>query len=318
MVSNASVDQSILGSVTAEEFLRDYWQKKPLLIRNAYPDFESPLSPDELAGLALEDDIESRIVIEHGQSCPWELHCGPFEESIFESLPETHWSLLVQAVDLWVPEVKALLNKFTFLPPWRLDDIMVSYAPQGGSVGPHFDYYDVFLLQGQGQRRWQVGGLCDESSPQVADTSLRILSDFNKEEEWVLNPGDMLYLPPRISHWGVAENDCLTYSVGFRSPSLTDMLGDLTTELLAQNHASYYRDPALTPEMAATEIHPAFIRQIKTLLGELLEDEQLLSDWFARYMTAPKYPELLGEVNENREASVLGQQYQNGEALDGH
>ena len=303
----------ILGSLSADEFLKDYWQKKPLLIRNAVPGFISPITADELAGLSLEEDIESRIVIERGDIGPWQLQSGPFEESIFQQLPEDHWTLLVQAVDLWVPEVKALLNKFTFLPPWRLDDIMVSYAPKGGSVGPHFDYYDVFLLQGHGQRRWQVGNLCDAQSPRLDNTPLRILSEFSKQDEWVLNPGDMLYLPPRLAHWGIAENDCLTYSIGFRAPSMTDMLGDLTTELMAQEHTSYYQDPPLTPDMATTAIHPAFIQQVKSMLNELLDDESLLSDWFARYMTSPKYPDLLDEVDEDREASVNGECYFNGE-----
>ncbi len=308
-----SIYPPILGGLSADEFLTDYWQKKPLLIRSAVPAFVSPLTADELAGLSLEEDVESRIVVEQGQTGPWELQSGPFDASIFQQLPESHWTLLVQAVDLWVPEVKELLNQFTFLPPWRLDDIMVSYAPKGGSVGPHFDYYDVFLLQGQGQRHWQIGGLCDAQSPRLTDTSLRILSEFNKEEEWVLNPGDMLYLPPRLAHWGVAENDCLTYSVGFRAPSMVDMLGDLTTELMAQGHTSYYRDPPLTADMASTEIHPSFIQQVKVMLGELLDDEALLSDWFARYMTSPKYPELSGEVDEDREAEIRGKRYQNGE-----
>lgn len=308
-----SIHPPILGGLSADEFLTDYWQKKPLLIRNAIPEFVSPLTADELAGLSLEDDIESRIVVEQGQTGPWELQSGPFDGSIFQLLPESHWTLLVQAVDLWVPEVKELLGQFTFLPPWRLDDVMVSYAPKGGSVGPHFDYYDVFLLQGQGQRHWKVGGLCDAQSPRLADTPLRILSEFNKEEEWVLNPGDMLYLPPRLAHWGVAKNDCLTYSIGFRAPSMVDMLGDLTTELMAQGHTGYYRDPPLTTDMASTEIHPSFIQQVKSMLGELLDDEALLSDWFARYMTAPKYPELSGEVDENREAEIRGKRYQNGE-----
>ncbi len=308
-----SIYPPILGGLSADEFLTDYWQKKPLLIRNAIPEFVSPLTADELAGLSLEDGIESRIVVEQGQTGPWELQSGPFDESIFQQLPESHWTLLVQAVDLWVPEVKELLGQFTFLPPWRLDDVMVSYAPKGGSVGPHFDYYDVFLLQGQGQRHWQIGGLCDAQSPRLSDTPLRILSEFNKEEEWVLNPGDMLYLPPRLAHWGVAKNDCLTYSVGFRAPSMVDMLGDLTTELMAQGHTGYYRDPPLTTDMASTEIHPSFIQQVKSMLGELLDDEALLSDWFARYMTSPKYPELSGEVDENREAEIKGKRYQNGE-----
>ncbi|WP_461515741.1 cupin domain-containing protein [Porticoccus sp.] len=307
---------AILGELSAEEFLADYWQQKPLLIRNALPGFSSPISADELAGLALEEDVESRIVLEQGDSGPWELHSGPFEEDIFQQLPESHWTLLVQAVDLWVPDVGALLKHFNFLPPWRLDDIMVSYAPQGGSVGPHFDYYDVFLLQAEGQRRWQVGGLCDQHTPKLDGSALRILRDFEKTDEWVLNPGDMLYLPPRIAHWGIAENDCLTYSVGFRAPTLADMLGDLATELMAQGNTSYYRDPPLLPKMAGEEINPLFIQQVQGMLRQLADDKTLLADWFARYMTSPKYPELAEELEEQRRASIAGQHYLNGDLAD--
>jgi 50S ribosomal protein L16 3-hydroxylase len=306
----------ILGTLTADEFLSEYWQKKPLLIRNAIPGFVSPLTPDELAGLALEEEVESRIILEQGATAPWELQTGPFDEHVFSQLPETHWSLLVQAVDLWIPEVKALLSRFNFLPPWRLDDIMVSYAPLGGSVGPHFDYYDVFLLQGLGQRRWQVGGRCDQKSPRLAGTLLRILSDFQAVDEWVLNPGDMLYLPPQYAHWGIAENDCLTYSIGFRSPSLADMVGDLATELMTQDHPAYFRDPKLTAKMANESIPPEFIQQLKSMLNDLLNDDNLLQDWFARYMTAPKYSEYIEETGESRTATVAGVRYQNGERLD--
>ena len=313
---NSSTDIFNHLNISVDEFLSEYWQKKPLLIPNAFPNFESPLSPDELAGLALEEDIESRIVIEQGQSGPWELQTGPFEETVFTHLPESHWSLLVQAVDLWIPEVKVLLQKFDFLPPWRLDDIMVSYASIGGSVGPHFDYYDVFLLQGLGQRHWQIGQNCDHNSPRLSGTPLRILSDFKCSQEWTLNSGDMLYLPPQLSHWGIAENDCLTYSIGFRSPSLADMLGDLATELMTQDHPAYFRDPKLASSMANEAIHPSFIQQLKSLLGELLDDESLLEEWFARYMTAPKYPELVEETDERRTASIGGKTFINGDQIN--
>ena len=305
----------ILGDLSAEDFLREYWQKKPLLVRDALPGFQSPISPDELAGLALEEEVESRIVVEAGAS-PWELMCGPFTERQFEQLPESHWTLLVQGVDLWVPEAAHLLEHFHFLPSWRLDDIMVSYAPVGGSVGPHFDFYDVFLIQAQGQRHWQIGQLCDQQTSILSETSLRILKEFTKTDEWVLNPGDMLYLPPQIAHFGIAENDCLTYSVGFRAPTLAEILGDLATELMAQGNSTYYRDPPLKPEMAGEHIDPLFIEQIQGMLTKLAGDKTLLGDWFARYMTAPKYPDLADELDEERCASVNGKQYINGQPSD--
>ena len=180
----------VLGDISAEEFLADYWQKKPLLIRNAIPNFEPPVDGDELAGMALEQEVESRLVV----GADWQLEHGPFTEERFQTLPSTDWTLLVQAVDLWVPEVAELLHEFNFLPPWRLDDIMVSYAEAGGSVGPHFDYYDVFLLQGAGQRRWQIGQRCDNDTPLATGTDLKIIADFKATNEWVLNTGDMLWV----------------------------------------------------------------------------------------------------------------------------
>ncbi len=281
----------------ANDFLRDYWQQKPLLIRNALENFKSPLSPDELAGLSLEEEIESRLVIAESKPQPWKLQQGPFTQSTFTSLPKKGWTLLVQAVDLWVPEVRDLLGHFDFLPRWRVDDVMVSYAVEGGSVGPHFDYYDVFLIQGQGQRRWQIGGLCNERSPLLEGVDLKILRHFESRQEWVTNPGDILYLPPRIAHYGVAQDDqCITYSVGFRSPTAGEMLADLATELMSHARQQHYVDPPLTPQMADAALSDDFIRQVKRLLKNALDDEAVLRDWFARYMTAPKYPELHAPV----------------------
>jgi 50S ribosomal protein L16 3-hydroxylase len=310
---------SVLGELSAERFLSEYWQQQPRLFRSAFTDFVSPVSADELAGLALEDEVESRLIQEHGDSGPWQVRNGPLQASTFAQLPATGWTLLVQAADLWVPELKALYQSFDFIPRWRFDDIMVSYAPAGGSAGPHFDQYDVFLLQVEGQRRWQIGGVCDESTPVMADTPLCILQDFEPQEEWLLEPGDMLYLPPGIAHWGIAESECMTYSIGFRSPSVGDMLGDLAIEILAQGnggHDYHYRDPPLTPGMAGDLIHPDFIDQIRGQLRQVIDDRALLEDWFARFMTAPRYPGLEELTGEERTATTSRASYRNGE-LDG-
>lgn len=304
----------VLGDTTPAEFLREYWQQKPLLIREALPGYPPPLTADELAGLALEKEVESRLVESAGGQ--WSLRHGPFEESDFLTLPEQDWTLLVQGVDLWVPDVQALLQRFDFLPPWRLDDIMVSFACPGGSVGPHFDQYDVFLLQVEGQRRWHIGATCNSQTPLREDVPLRQIKDFVPEQEWLLEPGDMLYLPPGVSHWGVAETECLTFSIGFRSPSIADMLGDLSVELLTQGYDAHYRDPALTPEMASQDIDPAFIARAKEQLWQALNDDGLITDWFARFMTAAKYPELEEVTEEQRHARVRGRRYFNGDAVD--
>jgi len=291
----------ILGDISAQQFLSEYWQKKPLLIRNAIADFEPPIDGNELAGLALEPEVESRLVI----GDQWQVEHGPFSAQRFQHLEDHNWTLLVQAVDLWVPEVAEILRSFSFLPPWRIDDIMVSYAADGGSVGPHFDNYDVFLLQGAGQRKWSVGGLCDDNSTLLPHSDLRILGAENFTQEWILNCGDMLYLPPRYSHHGVAIGECTTFSIGFRAPTATEILDDLTTELISQNKLlDVLRDPPLTPEMAEQPISTAYVEQIRALIEKTLSDDDLLLHWFAQFMTSPKYPQLLSDTEEDRSARI--------------
>lgn len=281
-----------LGDITIEQFLKEYWQKKPLLIRQAYPDFQSPLDGDELAGLSLEDEVESRLVLEHGKT-PWEVEHGPFAEERFSQLPESHWSLLVQAVDQWVPEVHELLKDFRFIPSWRLDDIMVSYAPDQGSVGPHFDYYDVFLLQGAGKRRWRVGQMCNADSPRIPNIALNILSEFDQTEEWVLEPGDMLYLPPGVAHWGIAEGESITYSIGFRAPSHADILSELSQDIAdSLSNDERYSDPDLQLQDNPGQLPPAAIAHLREILNQQLTDERIAS-WFGRYMSERKYVEEL-------------------------
>ncbi|MDW3711493.1 MULTISPECIES: cupin domain-containing protein [Pseudomonas] len=297
----------ILGGISAREFLRDYWQKKPLLIRQAIPDYESPISPDELAGLSLEEEVESRLVIEHGEH-PWELRRGPFSEDTYQDLPEKDWTLLVQSVDQFVPEVAELLEHFRFLPSWRIDDIMVSFAAPGGGVGPHYDNYDVFLLQAHGQRRWKIGQMCDAESPLLPHADLRILADFQGTDEWVLEPGDMLYLPPRLAHFGIAEDDCMTYSVGFRAPSAAEVLTHFT-DFLAQfiPDEERYSDADITPVSDPYQIQQDSLDRLKALLAEHMSDERLLLTWFGQFMTEPRYPELVAgtEVDEDEFVGAL-------------
>ncbi len=314
--SPASHVATALGALPRAEFLRDYWQQKPLLIRASLSDYTSPISAEELAGLACEPEVESRLIQQLKNTDQWTLEHGPFVEQRFRDLPESDWTLLIQAIELWVPEIQKLRQRFDFLPSWRFEDIMASFAMPGGSVGPHFDQYDVFLVQVEGQRLWQIGRHCEADAPLQLNTDLKILKDFTATEQWLLNPGDVLYLPPLLSHWGIAKTPCVTFSVGFRAPSVADMLGDLATELLSQDYPAHYSDPPLTPEMASEEIHPAYISQAKALLSTALEDDALLEDWFARYMTSPKYPGLEAITGELRKASVHGRSYRNGEPED--
>ncbi|AUG08563.1 cupin domain-containing protein [Pseudomonas sp. S09G 359] len=290
---NPDIPLQLLGGITAREFLRDYWQKKPLLIRQAIPDFESPIDADELAGLALEEEVESRLVIEHGER-PWELRRGPFAEDTFSTLPEREWTLLVQAVDQFVPEVAELLEQFRFLPSWRIDDVMISFAAPGGSVGPHFDNYDVFLLQAQGKRNWKIGQMCNSESPLLQHADLRILAEFEESAEWVLEPGDMLYLPPRLAHFGIAEDDCMTYSVGFRAPSAAEVLTHFT-DFLSQylTDEERYTDADAQPVSDPHQIQSDALDRLKSLLAEHMSDERMLLTWFGQFMTEPRYPELV-------------------------
>ena len=304
---NPDIPLQLLGGITAREFLRDYWQKKPLLIRQAIPDFESPIDADELAGLALEEEVESRLVIEHGER-PWELRRGPFAEDTFSTLPEREWTLLVQAVDQFVPEVAELLEQFRFLPSWRIDDVMISFAAPGGSVGPHFDNYDVFLLQAQGKRNWKIGQMCSSESPLLQHADLRILAEFEESAEWVLEPGDMLYLPPRLAHFGIAEDDCMTYSVGFRAPSAAEVLTHFT-DFLAQylTDEERYTDADAQPVSDPHQIQSDALDRLKSLLAEHMSDERMLLTWFGQFMTEPRYPEMVAgeEVAEEDFVSSL-------------
>lgn len=291
---------NILGNISAEEFLRDYWQKKPLLIRQAIPGFVSPIDGDELAGLSLESEVESRIILEHGEE-PWELHHGPFTEQTYAELPESHWTLLVQAVDQFVPDIADYLKDFEFLPRWRIDDLMISYAAPGGGVGPHFDNYDVFLLQAEGRREWKTGQLCDSDSPLLPHPDLRILDSFETADSWVLEPGDMLYLPPRLAHWGTALDNCMTWSIGFRAPSSAEVITHYT-DFVARflSDEDRYSDADLSPVQDPAEIRREDIQRLRNLILQQLDDDNLLLSWFGQHMTEPRYPEFLqgSEIDE--------------------
>lgn len=275
--------QISLGSLTPAQFLADYWQKQPLLIRQAIPDFTSPISPDELAGLACESQVESRLIMERGGQHPWQVRHGPFTEQDFAQLPETYWTLLVQEVDRHVPEIADLIDKFSFVPSWRIDDLMISYAVPQGSVGPHTDSYDVFLLQAHGTRRWQISSQRGELLP---DLELKILREFTPEQEWILSPGDMLYLPPGVAHYGVALDECMTYSIGFLAPNHTDMLQDFVSFALNQfDENQRYTDPDLRLQASFGEISSQTLEKIKNIIHSLPTDESLIQQWFGRFVT---------------------------------
>ena len=275
-----------------DQFLRAYWQKKPLLIRNAFRDWQNPLEPDELAGLACEEDIESRLICQ--TDAGWAMEQGPLAEERLTGLNESHWTLLVQAVDHHVPAVADLIAPFRFIPNWRIDDVMVSLAADQGGVGPHFDQYDVFLIQGLGRRRWQIGAHCDADTLLLRHEDLKLLSEFEATEEWVLEPGDILYVPPGISHNGVAVgSDCMTYSVGFRAPSRGDLLGHYVDDVLdGIKDDELYRDPDLQAQANAGEILPGALDRLQQMILESLSDPAHFARWFGTFNSTPKYPDM--------------------------
>jgi 50S ribosomal protein L16 3-hydroxylase len=270
-----------------DAFLRDYWQKKPLLIRNAFPGFVSPVEPEDLAGLACEDGVLARLIEHDKPSDAWRVRHGPFAEDDFPGLPDHDWTLLVQDVDKWDADIRALLARFDFLPRWRIDDVMISFAATGGSVGAHVDQYDVFLLQAQGQRRWQIDASPNPPLGFRDDVELKLLREFHPTHDWVLNPGDMLYLPPGVPHHGVAENACLTFSVGMRAPAAAELLGDYADTLAADAPDELrYADPDLTLPNDAGEIDDAAMQRVEAALRQLrMDDPDRFGDWFGGFIT---------------------------------
>ncbi len=293
----------LLGGLTPTQFLAEYWQKKPLLIKNAIPNFEGLLSPEELAGLACEDDVQSRIIQQiQGK---WQASHGPFDDTDFAKLPEKpspehRWTLLVQSVNHYLPEASQLLQQFDFIPHARLDDLMVSYAPDGGGVGPHFDSYDVFLLQGQGKRLWRISEQTDLSL--IEGAPLRILKNFDTAQEWLLEAGDMLYLPPHLAHWGIAVSsmkegsieDCMTYSIGFRAPKnqelATEFLGFMQDRLNQDklNLAGMYQDPELPLQNHPAEISSEMVAKVSENLQKIQWSGEVVAEFLGTYLSDPK------------------------------
>ena len=276
---------TLLGGLSPAVFLRDYWHKRPLLIKNALPGFAGLLDFTDMQTLAARDDVEARLIQRTGRN--WQLAHGPFRKADFKRLPKTDWTLLIQSLDHLMPEASALLAQFDFIPHARLDDLMVSYAVPGGSVGPHFDSYDVFLLQGSGHRRWQIGAQTDLNL--VDDAPLKILCQFKPDQEWLLGPGDILYLPPHYAHHGVAEDICTTYSIGFRAPSAQELAHAFLEYLQDTLHIDgQYADPDLRVQPHPAEISRAMLKQIGTMLGRIRWNASDIAQFAGRYLSDPK------------------------------
>ena len=274
-----------------ETFLRDYWQKKPLHIKGAMQGHTGLLDENDLAGLACEDQAESRLVYKEKNGVNWAVESGPFSPADLEVLPETGWSLLVQDVDKFLPDVARFRSCFRFVPDWRLDDIMISFSPEGGGVGPHVDLYDVFLVQGKGVRRWEIENrVCNlDEEPYLENSDLRVLTSFSADQSWDMEPGDVLYLPPGVPHRGTSLQSSMTWSVGFRSPSASDILTGFSQFLSKHlTEDQRYTDPDLRKQPHPAEITRDSLLKIKSLMTRHLENDDLLTQWFGSFITSPK------------------------------
>ena len=294
-----------INELSEQAFLNQYWQKKPLLIKRGFSDFKDPLDANELAGLAMEDSIESRIITNHNQQ--WQSHQGPFED--FEILTDEHSTLLVQAVDHWHPEAAQLLEPFRFIPNWRIDDLMISYSTPGGGVGPHLDQYDVFIIQGEGKRHWRVG-LPDASLKQLAQNkSLLQVEAFTAVIDCVLEPGDILYIPPGCPHEGYAIENALNYSVGFRAPNQQDLLSSFADHIIdTESGQKRYTDHTLTLRDSKGELTQSEVNKVKTLLQALIENDSLFKNWLGNTLSQPKHDmDLAPEENPFSTAEIMQQ-----------
>jgi 50S ribosomal protein L16 3-hydroxylase len=307
------------GSLTPSpsEFLQDYWQKKPLLIRQALPGFIPELDADDIAGLACDELAESRLVTGSFPEHDWALRYGPFSEQDFAGLPEANWTLLVQDVEKHYPPVHSLLDEFSFLPSWRVDDLMVSVAGPGGSVGPHTDQYDVFLLQVEGNRRWQIA---ESFNPALLpDCELNVLQSFTPEQEWVLEPGDMLYLPPGVAHHGVAMDQCMTWSVGMRAPSTADLLQALG-DWLAQNReeGQRYGDSGMLPPDRTGEIDAKAIERFRRLLAKATSDGSDFRSFLGSFLSSYRLAHEPAPPDEQLDVQALSKALEQGASIQHH
>jgi len=289
----------VLGGITAEQFLAEYWQKKPLLVRNALPEIANILKPSDVMELALDENISARLIKQKDRDPnQWSVKSSPLLKADFQKMPKL-WTLLVQAVDHYSFDLAELWKKFPFIPQWRRDDIMVSYAPKGGSVGKHFDFYDVFLVQGYGHRRWQLGQMCDAETEFVPGQPLKLLPEMDVNFDEVLAPGDLLYVPPGLSHYGVAEDDCLTFSFGFRMPNISDMMDRVSdkfsdNQLLKNPLQDLIRDQ-ISPIGQITQPE---LEYLKAELLAQLHNSTVLEDAIMSLMSEPKYPDNIPEAEE--------------------
>lgn len=296
------------NKLTGAQFIREYWQKKPGIFKNAFPDFMDILDEHELAGLAMEEDMDSRIIAEnHGQ---WQHNAGPFED--FEPACKGNWTLLVQGLENVMPEAQALLDEFSFIPSWRIDDLMVSFSVPGAGVGPHQDQYDVFIIQGKGSRRWQIGlpGDYQETTPHPC---IRQINDFEPVIDEVLQPGDMLYIPPAHPHNGVALQECINYSVGFRAPTQTELLSHFCDYLIDNDAGNIrYQDPDLIHRSDRSEIKRVEVEKFRQQMLNAVESKEF-EEWLGKRLS--ETDKFIGTPYEESREAVSNGPYSHDEIM---
>lgn len=291
---------SIINSLETTQFIANIWQKKSHLFRQSCSDLIDIIDGNELAGLACEPECEARIIQGRKIDGPWSCLQGPFDEGAFADLPEKDWTLLVQGVDQWIDEVRDILSEFSAIPQWRLEDIMASYAPQGGGVGPHFDYYDVFLIQISGTRTWQLAQQCDESTPLQNHEQVKLLPTFDTQEEHTVEAGDMLYIPAGKAHWGVASSDdCITFSIGFRAPSQKELLSSALEHIVdGLSDTQRYQDNAAAIDTHPDKINSAVHQQLTAMLQALTPKtlQEAVNQSFGELVTEPRHAPIDAEI----------------------
>jgi 50S ribosomal protein L16 3-hydroxylase len=277
----------ILGKISVDTFLKKYWQKKPLLIRNAIENFQSPITEKDLFKIAQDEEAISRLI--EFRNDMWQVKYGPFKKSEFFRKKNSPWTVLVQNINHHFPFANSFLNFFKFIPYARLDDLMVSYATKKGSVGPHFDSYDVFLFQAKGKREWKISA--QKKFDLDKKSAIKIITNFKSKNSWVLNPGDMLYLPPNIGHWGISlSNDCLTYSIGFRAPDIFEIQSkflDFIQDNLSANKKDLYKDPNLKLQKNPAEINSNMINKIQQIINQLRWNKNSIHTFIGQLLTDP-------------------------------
>ena len=279
------VKKRLLGGLTAPAFLRRHWQTQPLLVRGALPGFDGILDFDGMIELATRDDCESRLVVRNDRR--WSVEHGPFERKRFSRLPRRNWTLLVQGLEQRLPAARQLLSNFDFIPYSRLDDLMLSYAPAGGGVGAHFDSYDVFLLQGPGERRWRVSRQRDLTL--LENAPLKILKRFSPDGQCVMHAGDMLYLPPAFAHDGVALNACFTYSIGFRAPTHRELMSQFLIFLEERLvESDRYADPDLPAQSRPALLGADLVARVERIVGKINWTQRDVTEFLGSYLTEPK------------------------------